>query len=265
MRLLSSDAGPLRRGAWLAPPALLLPMGTLVVALGPLEPMQQHGPRLVWAFFLLWGLLSIAMLHGARGRGLALAAAAVAAPLGLLPWVGLGALLAVRLAIPVAVIGCALAPWRRSHRLGFTLAAGALGVGLFSLLALAPAVGCGGLPALDGASAAAQLASIVRSDQEDRRSACFVFNPQRDASRRALVRKTLIQATALSPPALSDAGLVLLHGTDTEDLEQAHILLLAAQAMGHEAAEPLARVALDRLRLARGQPQVHGTQWFHSL
>lgn len=267
MTLFRLHLRPLAREFWLTPltALLLVTFGALCAADWQGSPLRMHGARLVWALLLCWSLLGAAVLHGVPGLGWAVAGAAVAAPLGLLPWVGLGAVVMVGLAVPPGILGGLLVLAGRTRKAGRLVASVGIGVTLCSLLALSTSAGCGSLPAVSGMTAAEEFASIARSDQEDRRSACFIFNPDRDAIRRARVKERLHSAQPLPPQALTDAGLVLLHSTHADDLALAHALLLSATAMGHAAAEPLQRVAIDRLRLARGEPQIHGTQWFHAL
>lgn len=263
MTSLVCDTRLLVRSVWLAC-LVATPLG-LIGALSALDALsvslREHSPHLVWTSLLLWALLAIGTLHGARGLAWCLACAVVAVPLGLLPWVGLGALVLVSAALPLALVGIVLLLVARTRKVGATLASGATGMALFGLLALSAATACGPLPSVDGTTAAAQLASLARSDQRDRQSACFVFNPSRDIARRALAKELLARGERFPPQALADAGLILLHGSEVADLELAHSLLLSAVALGHADAKPLERVALDRLHLSRGQPQVYGTQW----
>lgn len=81
--------------------------------------------------------------------------------------------------------------------------------------------------------------------------------------RRDVALRLLSRDGVPPPQAAADAGLLFLHGSSIEDLSMAHELRGLAARSGHGPAEALERAALDRLRLARGQPQVHGTQWIH--
>lgn len=265
MKLLELKCFRFKRARSLIVLAVLVLMLTTAIAIfWQQSTLKQYAPRFVWTCLLISVLVYIAFMHGRRGIALALACAAIISPLGFIPWVGLGALVVLALGVPIALIGSMLLCFKRTQSVAHSIVSSAICVLLCGLLVLLPSVGCGPLQTLSGTTSVEQLAQIARSDQEDRRSACFVFNPQRDVMRRSLVRAVINKAEVLPAGALVDAGLVLLHSTDMDDLELAHSVLLEANEMGHKQATALQRVVVDRLRLGRGEAQVYSTQWLYS-
>jgi hypothetical protein len=202
----------------------------------------------------------------AKARPLSLlAAGATPVGLGLVPWTGLiataGWVLVLLALVPVCLaVLVTKGRFRAAVRAFSTLA---LVLALMALTMAGTALRCGSIAPVDESQPWKALRALAASDQRDRKSGCFALNPQRDAQRREVALRLLTRNGVPPPQAAADAGLLFLHGSSIEDLSLAHQLLGLAARSGHEPATVLERAALDRLRLAEGLPQVHGTQWIH--
>lgn len=243
--------------------SLLLVFALLVAADWSGPTLSEHGARLTWALLLCWSLLATWRLHGWQRPSTRLPYALLV-PLGLVPWTGLVALLLLPLALLLFLLGSLMTLTPRMLRSGLMLTSASTGVGLACLLTLTSAAMCADVITNEQLSATEQLAWAAESDQQDRRTARFVFNPQRDLRRRELVMSVLLRQENLPVQALTDAGLVLVHSSKEDELALALGVLASARQMGDSRAAALEKVAIDRLLLAKGLPQVHRTQWLHA-
>ncbi|MCZ8251192.1 MAG: hypothetical protein O9318_01855 [Hylemonella sp.] len=242
---------------------LLLILGLLAAADWSGQVMSQYGARLTWSLLLCWAMLTTWLLHGSP-RPLAMLVYAALIPLGLVPWIGLLALLLLPITLLTFLLGSLLALIPTAVRTGLAAMSLATVAALGSLLTLVGPASCADITIVHQLPAHERIDWAVRTDQEDRRTACFVFNPQRDAKRRDTVKTALEESETLPVSALRDAGLVLLHSSKEDDLALALGALAEARLMGDTHAAVLEKVAIDRLLLAKGQPQVHQTQWLHA-
>lgn len=274
--LLSFSDRPTFSYAALNPTSPLIPQlraaGILLLALtlvalcagGPVLQQEWLG-RALWATTGAWALWAASSLFAkARPVGL-LAAGAALVGIGLVPWTGLiataGWVLVLLALVPVCLAVLVTAGRFRAAVRAFS--ALALALALVGLTMTGTVLQCGSIDPVDESQPWKALQALAASDQQDRKSGCFALNPQRDAQRREVAQRLLSRNGVPPPQAAADAGLLFLHGSSIEDLSMAHELLGLAARSGHEPAKTLERAALDRLRLAQGLPQVHGTQWIH--
>lgn len=257
----TSSPPPQRRGAG----ALLLTLA--LVALGAANELfrQEWLGRALWATTGAWALCAASPLLLKSKPASLLASGVALAGVGFVPWMGLIATAAwVLLLLTIAPVCLVVLVTKGRFRAAVrAFSALALALALLGLTMAGTALRCGSIDRVDESQPWKALQALAASDQQDRKSGCFVLNPQRDAKRREVALRLLSRNGVPPPEAAADAGLLFLHGSSVEDLSLAHELLGLAARSGHGPAAVLERAALDRLRLARGQPQVHGTQWIH--
>lgn len=108
------------------------------------------------------------------------------------------------------------------------------------------------------------LASLFEADQADRRSDrnvdWSVVGP-RDAERRRQVRKLLDEGAIRAADDYYRAAFVFQHGNDAQDHLLAHVLAMAAMALGRTDASWIASATLDRYLQNSDQSQIFGTQF----
>lgn len=112
-----------------------------------------------------------------------------------------------------------------------------------------------------------ELLALFRADQLERKNPPPVDTPayrllrRRDEQRRQRVRDIVAAAgPALSAENLYFAALVLHHGGNIDEVQQAHQLAQESAGMGHRPARWLTAATLDRWLMMQGQPQKYGTQ-----
>lgn len=81
-----------------------------------------------------------------------------------------------------------------------------------------------------------------------------------DAGRRSRVRQIADTGALRSGEDYYRAAMILQHGDDPADFDQARVWALQAAELGHRPARWLAAAALDRSLMVRGKPQKFGTQ-----
>lgn len=252
---------PQRRAAG----TLLLALALVALCAGGQLLQQEWLGRSLWATTCAWALwVGSPLLAKARPLSL-LATSAALVGIGLVPWTGLIATVGWVLLL-LALVPVCLAVLVTNGR--FRIAVRALStlapaLAIVGLTMAGTALRCGSIDPVDESQPWKALQALAALDQQDRKSGCFALNPQRDAQRREVALRLLTRNGVPPPQAAADAGLLFLHGSSIDDLSMAHELLGLAARSGHGPAAVLERAALDRLRLAQGQPQVHGTQWIH--
>ncbi|TXC67003.1 hypothetical protein FSC37_18245 [Piscinibacter aquaticus] len=233
------------------------------------DPLAQRWTgTAAWAVLTAWSIgASFALTPRHRGPAAAIALG-TAAGIGLVQWVGVATLLLALLSTAACAIAglLVIAGLGRTRSLaarGLTLGAPLLGL---ACAAFAPTVlRCGEAVSVEGSRPWVSLQALAAEDQQDRRNGCFVLNPTRDVQRRTSVLRILAAHPSPPPQAAADAAIVLLHAFTVAELRLSHQLFRLAAASGHVPAYELEKAALDRLQLALGRPQVHGTQRFHHL
>jgi hypothetical protein len=109
-----------------------------------------------------------------------------------------------------------------------------------------------------------KLASLFEADQADRRSDrnvdWAVVGP-RDAERRQRVRALLDEGSIRAADDYYRAAFVFQHGNGADDHLLAHVLAMAAMALGRADASWIATATLDRYLQNSDRPQIFGTQF----
>jgi len=108
----------------------------------------------------------------------------------------------------------------------------------------------------------AELAALHAADQADRNGTQDMARLEsRDTARRARVRQLLDQGLLRAADDYYRAAVIYQHGTKPEDFLLAHVLSMAAMALGRGDAGWLASATLDRYLWSQDAPQVLGTQY----
>lgn len=218
-----------------------------------------------WAATSTWALLTNA---GRTIRWLVvvvLVAAGVAG--GIIPWIGLAAILLVLLVVLVllgtTLLLVLLSLWRRhlSPRWllwGFVpMLAGVIMLAIANLIRPAP-------PALptNAMSVSDELRYMHQTDQRDRLTSHILFDSSRDQVRLERVLTLNQLGLIATPEAQYHAALILQHGTCPEHFRLAYELSHAAAQAQVSDAQWLSHASYDRWMLSIRKPQKYNTQWF---
>jgi hypothetical protein len=112
----------------------------------------------------------------------------------------------------------------------------------------------------------AELKLLFEADQRERKNPPPPDTPEyaalreRDAARRARVRELAAAGALERAEDCYYAALVLHHGGEAAEVEQAHRLALTAMEQEYRPARWLAAATLDRWLMMQGRPQKFGTQ-----
>ncbi len=217
-----------------------------------------------WAATSIWVLLTNA---GRTIRWLVvvvLVAAGVAG--GMIPWIGLAALLLVLLAAlflcGTTLLLVLLRLWQRHLKaslllLGFVpMLAGVMMLAIANLIRPAP-------PALptSAMSVSDQLRYMHETDQRDRLTSYILFDSTRDIARLQRVLTLDQKGLITTPFSQYHAALILQHGTCPDHFRRAYELSHAAAQAQVSNAEWLSHASYDRWMLSIGKPQKYNTQW----
>jgi hypothetical protein len=113
-------------------------------------------------------------------------------------------------------------------------------------------------------SAPSRIHQLFLEDQADRSGGKISDGAnvnQRDAARRAEVKKLLAAGEVRTAGDFHDAAYIYQHGIEASDYLLAHILAVEAVVKGDDSSKWISAATLDRYLQAIGQPQVFGTQY----
>jgi len=109
-------------------------------------------------------------------------------------------------------------------------------------------------------STSEQLKYLVKTDQKDRGSLYFLFNPNRDKNRIEYVYKIINSKVTLNTLDKYNAAIILQHGSSEKDFKTAYELSKSAFDEGLKKAEWLSKATYDRWQVSMGKPQKYNTQ-----
>ncbi|BAZ26022.1 hypothetical protein NIES4073_69280 [Kalymmatonema gypsitolerans NIES-4073] len=234
------------------------------------------------SLFPYWGIALIVVLGGwaatstwlllINDRGtiswlvvIILVAAGVAG--GMIPWIGLVALLLILLAglvlFGTTLLLLLLRLWRRHTSIRLVLLGFVPMLASVIMLAIANLIRPGP-PALPTHthSVSDELRYIYETDQRDRLTSYILFNSTRDQTRLQRVLTLDQKGLITAPEAQYHAALILQHGTCPDHFGHAYELSHAAAQAQVADAQWLSRASYDRWMLSIGKPQKYNTQWF---
>ena len=105
-----------------------------------------------------------------------------------------------------------------------------------------------------------RLNYLVKTDQKDRSSLYFIFNPNRDRLRINYVYHMIESKKSLNAEDKYNAAIILQHGNSAKDFQTAFKLSKAAYDEGLQKAEWLSKATYDRWQISKGKPQKYNTQ-----